>query len=70
MIIFVHKCIFAYVIICLENRKHSRWQKIHTMDDAKIALKMLFKHTAENRRKQCTKEFKYNELLVCDLNYV
>ncbi|XP_076163701.1 kinesin-like protein 3A isoform X2 [Ptiloglossa arizonensis] len=46
-----------------ENRKHSRWQKIHTMDDAKIALKMLFKHTAENRRKQCTKEFKYNELL-------
>ncbi|XP_076618260.1 kinesin-like protein 3A [Colletes latitarsis] len=46
-----------------ENRKHSRWQQIHTIDDAKTALKILFKHTAENRRKQCVKEFEYKDLL-------
>ncbi|XP_053989856.1 chromosome-associated kinesin KIF4A-like [Hylaeus volcanicus] len=46
-----------------ENRKHSRWQQIHTMDDAKTALKILFKHTAENRRKLCAKEFEYKDLM-------
>ncbi|XP_053989871.1 chromosome-associated kinesin KIF4-like, partial [Hylaeus volcanicus] len=46
-----------------ENRKYSRWQQIHTMDDAKTALKILFKHTAENRRKLCAKEFEYKDLM-------
>ncbi|KAK1120467.1 hypothetical protein K0M31_012444 [Melipona bicolor] len=45
-----------------ENNAHTRWQRIHTMDEAKIALKLLLKHIAENRRKQCVKEYEYNEL--------
>ncbi|CAD1473299.1 unnamed protein product, partial [Heterotrigona itama] len=45
-----------------ENNAHTRWQRIHTMDEAKIALKLLTKHIAENRRKQCVKEYEYNEL--------
>ncbi|OAD60477.1 Chromosome-associated kinesin KIF4, partial [Eufriesea mexicana] len=46
-----------------ENRANTRWQKIHTMEQAKIAFKLLFKYTAEDRRKQCVKEFEYNKLL-------
>ena len=33
------------------------------MEDAKAALKILFKHNAEDRRRQCAKESEYNELL-------
>ncbi|XP_076378598.1 kinesin-like protein 3A [Megalopta genalis] len=46
-----------------DNRKNTRWQSIHTMEEAKSALKILFKQTAEDRRKQCAREFDYNELL-------
>ncbi|XP_076246132.1 kinesin-like protein 3A [Calliopsis andreniformis] len=46
-----------------ENRSITRFQKILTMEDAKIALKLLFKYKAEDRRKQCAKESEYNELL-------
>lgn len=46
-----------------ENRVHTRWQKIHSMEEAKAALKILFNYNAENRRKQCVKETEYNELL-------
>ncbi|KOC66714.1 Chromosome-associated kinesin KIF4A [Habropoda laboriosa] len=46
-----------------ESRTYTRWQKMHTMDDARSALKILFKHIAEDRRKQCVKESAYNELL-------
>ncbi|KOX75484.1 Chromosome-associated kinesin KIF4A [Melipona quadrifasciata] len=45
-----------------ENNAHTRWQRIHTMDEAKIALKLLLKHITENRRKQCVKEYEYNDL--------
>ncbi|XP_003703069.1 kinesin-like protein 3A isoform X1 [Megachile rotundata] len=44
-----------------ENRSHQRWQKIQTMEDAKAALKLLFKHIAEDRRKQCVKESEFLE---------
>ncbi|XP_071860404.1 kinesin-like protein 3A [Bombus fervidus] len=45
-----------------ESRAHTRWQKVHTMEGAKIALELLFKHVTESRRKQCVKEYEYNEL--------
>ncbi|CAL7949262.1 unnamed protein product [Xylocopa violacea] len=46
-----------------ENRAHMRWQKVRTMEEAKAVLKMLFKRTAEERRKQFIKESEYNELM-------
>ena len=57
--------IVIYLFVYLENNAHTRWQRIHTMDEAKIALKLLLKHIAENRRKQCVKEYERNELQVC-----
>ncbi|XP_031828912.1 kinesin-like protein 3A isoform X2 [Nomia melanderi] len=46
-----------------ENRTNTRLQKIHTMEEAKLALKMLFKQTAESRKEHCAKESEYNNLL-------
>ncbi|XP_076646621.1 chromosome-associated kinesin KIF4B-like [Halictus rubicundus] len=46
-----------------ESKKDTRWQALQTMEEAKTALKILFKRTAEDRRKQCIKEFNYNDLL-------
>ncbi|XP_031370407.1 chromosome-associated kinesin KIF4A isoform X1 [Apis dorsata] len=44
-----------------ENRSHLRWQKIHSMEEAKITLKLLFKYIEEDRRKQCIKESEFME---------
>lgn len=57
--------LIVYMCIYLESRAHTRWQKVHTMEGAKIALELLFKHVTESRRKQCVKEYEYNELQVC-----
>ncbi|XP_076281819.1 chromosome-associated kinesin KIF4-like isoform X2 [Lasioglossum baleicum] len=46
-----------------ESRKNTRWQTVHTMEEGKAALKILFKQTAENRRKLYAKKFDYNDLL-------
>lgn len=57
--------IVLYLFAYLENNARTRWQRIHTMDQAKIALNLLSKYIAENRRKQCVKEYEHNELQVC-----
>ncbi|KZC08147.1 Chromosome-associated kinesin KIF4A [Dufourea novaeangliae] len=46
-----------------ENRVNTRLQKIHSMDEAKTVVKMLFKQTAESRKMQCSKACEYNDLL-------
>ncbi|XP_026667944.1 chromosome-associated kinesin KIF4 isoform X2 [Ceratina calcarata] len=46
-----------------ENRERTRWQNIQTLEEARAALKVLFKHTAEDRRNQCIKENQYTELV-------
>lgn len=51
-----------YLLKILENRSHLRWQKVHSMEEAKITLKLLFKYIEEDRRKQCIKE---SEFMVC-----
>ncbi|XP_076282466.1 kinesin-like protein 3A isoform X2 [Lasioglossum baleicum] len=46
-----------------ENKKNTRLATLHTMEEVKTALEILFKQTAEDRREQCEKEFDYNNLL-------
>ncbi|XP_076661233.1 kinesin-like protein 3A isoform X1 [Halictus rubicundus] len=46
-----------------ESKKKTRWQILYTMEEAKTALKILFKQIAEDRRQQCVKEFDYNDLM-------
>lgn len=51
----VHESFFV------ETRANTRWNKIHTIADAKVAFKTLFHIMTQDRKQHC---YKYNELKV------